>query len=159
MLRTLTAGLMALTLTFTTATSTQAQNASQEDIGKLIFGLLATVAIANAVKNNRDDRDDRVERHVTKPQIVRPHRNNPGRVERQQRRNNARTTLPRRCLNTVEGRFGTQRMLGKHCLNRNFAHAESLPRRCEVRVFTSRGPRNGFDPQCLRQQGFSISRR
>jgi len=113
MFKTLTAGLMALTLTFTSAVPAHANNTSQEDFGKLLFGLLATAAIANAVKNNRDDRrDERAHRHEDKPRIVRPERHNPARVERQ---NNRRTTLPRTCLRDFEGRFGTQRMLNRRC--------------------------------------------
>ncbi|SEW44876.1 hypothetical protein SAMN04488515_3255 [Cognatiyoonia koreensis] len=166
MFKTLTAGLMALTLTFTSATSVQAQGLTEEDVGKLIFGLLATAAIATAIKNNQDDRADRpnthqprVERRQPKPRGVIPERRNPRHERQPNRRNEARTVLPRACLDNFEGRFGTQRMLNRRCLTRNFAYANDLPRRCEVRVFTNRGPRNGFDPQCLRQQGYSISRR
>lgn len=162
MFKTLTAGLMALTLSFTSVTPVYAENASREDVGKLIFGLLATAAIANAIKNNQNNQQPEqvhIERHNPKPRVVMPERRNPAHERRPNRREDRRTTLPRECLNNFEGRFGTQRMLNRRCLLRNFPYVESLPQRCAVRVFTNNGPRNGFDPQCLRQQGFAISRR
>lgn len=165
MFKTLTAGLMALTLTFTSATSAQAQGLSEEDVGKILFGLLATAAIANAVKNNRDDRAAPVQRHVTprveihrqptKPRGEWRHQNQTRHSERRQ----DYTVLPRTCLRTFDGRNGTQRMLVQRCLDRNYARAASLPDRCAVRVRTDRGTRHGYNPRCLRDMGYRISRR
>jgi len=161
MFKTMTAGLLALSLTFTSATSTQAQGLSEDDVGKLIFGILATAAIAHAVKENRNDRAERreVQRERERPQVERRQtRRDILRHDSQARRSADRSVLPRSCVRTFDDRFGSQTMLGRRCLERNFDRAAHLPNQCAVRVFTDRGPRNGYNPRCLRQMGYSISR-
>lgn len=67
--------------------------------------------------------------------------------------------LPRQCLRNIETRFGNTRMFTQRCLNRNYRHVDTLPNRCAVRVYGTQGVRQGYDPLCLRQQGFRAARR
>jgi hypothetical protein len=62
-------------------------------------------------------------------------------------------------LRRFETRFGDHRMFMRRCLQRSDVRVRDLPNRCEVRLFTDNGPRNGFDPACLRQAGYRIDRR
>lgn len=154
MLKLLTAGVIALALA--SAMSAQASGLDREDVGKLLIGVVALAAIGVAVdNNNRREEESRATlqpAHGISTGNSWSHRND-------QRHDSRRRVLPHDCLRRVETRFGTQRMFGQHCLQRNYAHVNNLPERCAVRVYTINGPRSGFDPLCLREQGFQSNRR
>jgi len=157
MFKTLTAGITAISLTLATAAPVQANGIDREEVGKLLFGLAAIAVIGAALEENR-------ERNQTKQ--AQSNRSwsgiNSGSwsdLNRQHQQEVAqRRVLPRDCLRSVETRFGTQRLFGQRCLERNYRHHANLPARCAVRVYTDNGPRNGFDPLCLREQGYSATR-
>lgn len=155
MFKTLIAGVTAIALTLSTASPAQAQGLDEDDIGKILFGLLATAAIGAAIRNARDDdRRPQVQQH--QPRYGggggQSTGNNTGNNDRSMR-------LPRGCLVNVETRFGEHRMFGRRCLQRNYAQVADLPRRCAVRVFAANGNiRRGFDPQCLRAEGYRARR-
>lgn len=168
MFKTFTAGLMALTLTFTSATPTQANGLSEDDVGKLLFGLVATAVIANAIKNNRDNdrgratvqqkprHEPRADTRRHEPRAdTRRHQPRGHGLRRNTHRSSVPAPLPRSCMRIIENRHGTQRIFGKRCLERNYAQADYLPRNCAVRFNTHRGQRRGFDARCLRNNGYS----
>jgi hypothetical protein len=159
MFKSLIAGVTALSLTLATAMPAQASGLDRQDAGKLLIGLAAIAALSVAIENNnRRDRDRATPAHEPVQRGI--NRNNDwAGLNRQHRNNNNHRALPRECLRSVETRFGTQRMFGKRCLERNYRHVNSLPGRCAVRVYTDNGPRRGFDPHCLREQGFRSDRR
>ena len=149
MFKPLIAGITALALTLSTTAPVQARGLSEDDIGKIIFGLAALAAVGAIVESNKDSRPRTVTpTHRPVPEVERP----------QRQRQIDRRVLPRNCLRGYETRFGTHRMFGARCLRNSYAFAEHLPRRCAVRIFTDAGPRRGFDPACLRNQGY-IARR
>ncbi|EBA13944.1 hypothetical protein [Roseobacter sp. CCS2] len=161
MFKPLIAGITALSLTLATTTPLHAQGMNRDDVGKLIFGLAAIAVIGAAIDQNRDrDRDRRTQVHQT-PQWNDAHRNNTWSDLNREHQNtqNSRRALPHACLRTVETRFGHQGLFGKQCLERNYRHVNRLPDRCAVRIYTNDGPRRGFDPLCLREQGFRSDRR
>jgi len=160
MFKSMIAAMTALSLTL--ATPVHAAGMNRDEVGKLVFGLAAIAAISTVVNSrNRasvtapvvqvDDREGR----------YRENQRNNGRSDRWSdlnQRTNQRV-IPRDCLREVETRFGTQRMFGRQCLERNYRQAATLPNRCAVRVYTNSGPREGFDPLCLREQGYTTNRR
>lgn len=157
MIKPLIAGLTALALTFATVAPAQAEGFSREDAGKLLIGLAAIAALNAALENRKPDApatqvDDR---HNRAPVV----QGNRGHGWGQLNRDNDRRALPRECLRGVETRFGTQRMFVQRCLERNYRHVNSLPNRCAVRVYTSNGPRQGYDPLCLREAGYRSDQR
>lgn len=156
MFKPLIAGIAALSISL--VSPAQANGLDREDVGKLLIGLAAIAVIGAAVEQN-----DRRENRSTPA-----HDRNRGSWSDLPDRNNDWSNLPRRndrrvipgdCLRHVETRFGTQRMFGRRCLQRNYHHFSSLPDRCAVRVYTNDGPRRGYDPLCLRQQGYRSDRR
>ena len=154
MFKPLIAGLTALSLTFATVTPATAGGLDQEDVGKIIIGIAAIAALNAAIENSRDGSDRSVQtqvhdRHNTWSDLARP----------RSRHSDPRRVLPSECLRQVETRFGTQRIFGQRCLARNYRHASRLPDRCEVRLYTTNGPLSGFDPFCLRDEGFRTTRR
>ena len=172
MFKTITAGLVALSLTFTSATPVQANGLTEDDIGKLLFGLVATAAIASAIKSNRNDDRDRATVQQRPRITVQTHqprantrRHNPradnhrgqsrGHSLRDNRRAGVPAPLPRACMRILENRYGTQRIFGQRCLERTYAQAAYLPRSCAVRFNTHRGQRHGYDARCLRNNGYS----
>ena len=157
MLKPLIAGITALSLSL--ATPVQAGGLDREEVGKLLIGLAAIAALNAALENRRDNRrNDQAapvhDRDMRAPRVT-PNHNDWAGLSRQ----TSRRVLPSACLQNIETRFGTQRMFGRRCLERNYDHASSLPERCAVQVYTNDGPRRGFDPFCLRDQGYRSDRR
>lgn len=136
--------LLAASLTLTHATPVRAGSLSENDVGKLLFGLVAAATLHAAINNRRDDRQPQIQIQTHQPRET---------VNVRTPRSETRR-LPRNCLRQIETRYGTQRMFTRNCLNRNFAAASALPRQCAVRVFSNRGPVRGFDPACLREAGY-----
>ena len=163
MFKPLIAGITALSLTLATTTPLHAQGIDRDDVGKLLFGLAAIAVIGTAIDQNRNrnrDRNRTTQAHQTpRSGGINPNNSWSDLNREHEANNNGRRTLPRSCLQTVETRFGNQRLFGQRCLERNFRHVNRLPDRCAVRVYTTNGPRRGFDPHCLREQGFRSDRR
>ena len=157
------AGITALSLTFASAAPVQANGFDREDVGKLLIGIAAIAALNAAMENNK--RSERADARADDRAQTADHRSNRranswADLNRPRQRDHARNRdLPRECLRSVETRFGTQRMFGQRCLERNYPRVDRLPDRCAVRVYSSNGPRRGFDPLCLREQGFQSTRR
>lgn len=167
MFKSLIAGATALSLTFAAASPAQANNWSNDDLGKLLFGLVAAATL-NAAINNKERQSDADSARTAQPVIRAPQVHVPSHHDRNvQNRNGGindavrRTQpnlLPRTCLRTVETSFGNHTILGRRCLNNNYRRISELPRRCSVRLYTDRGPVNGYDLSCLREQGYRIRR-
>ena len=152
MYKSIIAGMTALSLCFATAGPAQANGFDREDAGKLIIGL-AAIAALNAALENRRRNDD-----TPAPVVDRNHGHQNG-GHWNPRPNRARFELPADCLQQAESRGGDYRMFMQPCLARNQVAVSDLPRRCEVRVFTNDGPRNGFDPSCMHDEGYYTDRR
>lgn len=157
MLKPLIAGLTALSLTFATAAPAQAQGLSREDTGKLLIGLTALAVLGAAINDKKDEKkpETQVRDRDQWSQQGRGNGHGWGNLNRQ----NDRRELPGECLRSVETRFGTQRMFVQRCLERNYRQVNSLPARCAVRVYSNDGPRQGYDPLCLREAGYRSDRR
>lgn len=161
MFKPIIAGFTALSLTLATALPASAQGMDREDVGKLLIGLAAVAVIGAAIEENRDRRSDNTASQAhDRGQRNGINRNNSwSELNRQNQVNTARRTVPHACLRTVETGFGAQRLFGQRCLERNYRHVNQLPNRCAVRLYTSNGPVRGYDPLCLREQGFQSDRR
>jgi len=155
MMKSLVAGVTALSLTLASATTAHANGLDRDDVGKLLLGLLAVGVVGAAIENNqrREERQSQSRSSGSWADLNQP------RPRHDNRRDDRRMTLPSDCLRTVETRFGNLRLFGERCLQRNYRFAASLPERCEVRVFSDNGPLNGYDPLCLREQGYRTNRR
>ncbi len=139
----------ALSLTIASVQPVQAGGLSENDIGKLLFGLVAVATLNSAIKNRNSRQSEPAPQVQTHQPRVHTH---------QQTRVPNRSILPRSCLQRVDTRFGPQRMFTRSCLRNSYAHASQLPRACAVRVFSNQGPVRGYDPQCLRDEGYRARR-
>ncbi|MDO6591972.1 MULTISPECIES: hypothetical protein [Rhodobacterales] len=146
MFKPLIAGVTALSLTFATAMPAQADGIDRDDAGKIIFGIVALAALGAAIENRNDN-----DQHSSPTQTRSPQRHP---TQGNDQRHNTR--LPSECLRDI-GR--NNQVFTSNCLQRNDVRVNALPNRCEVRVFTGNRARNGFDPTCLRQEGYRIDRR
>ncbi|MFD1341983.1 hypothetical protein [Litorisediminicola beolgyonensis] len=71
-----------------------------------------------------------------------------------------RAPLPAACLLDTRSRSGRRtEVLGVRCVERSYASARHLPDSCLTRVDTPHGLRVGYEAQCLRERGWSLSRR
>ena len=143
-MKTLTAGVLAISLTVTSLAPTSAA----ADISKdgAIAGILTLLFLGAAIHNSRDNDVSPAPAPERRP---RPTLTRDWRV------------LPADCLRNVTRRNGnTIRMFGQRCLTNNYAHVNRLPQACHVRVRTENGQnRPGFRARCLRNQGFRTNQR
>ncbi len=179
MFKTMIAGVAALALTITPL---QAEEFNEDALGKLLFGLVAAGIVATALKN-RDDTHVAPRVHQPtlppaynlydyEPPVVqhrgdhKPPRINPGRGNNRGglptagngRGHNAKV-LPGQCFKSVQTRIGSQNMFARHCLTQNFRYAARLPQKCAVRIIARNTAHNGFDPFCLRREGYTSTHR
>ena len=163
----------------------QAQEFDDVDFTRLVAALLAAGVLSELLKD--DDADERHEtdyaetqtyRQLEAPVVRRSERHNswePPVVRHRGQADQPRPLggrfdydvgglkdrardLPGDCLRTVDTRYGTSRLYVARCLERSHIRVNDLPYRCAVRVMTKRGPREGYDPYCLRESGYSIRR-
>lgn len=173
MYKTFIAGLTALCLTFSTAAPARANGMTEDQIGKILFGLIATGIVAKIIENNQSNSNAAIAPNPWMPHAVeaprpprphivetprpsRPHLINPLRHPRGERH---RMVLPRNCVKTLDTQYGSYRLFQRNCMRKNYRFVSDLPRRCEVRIVTHNGPRNGWDPRCLREAGYTARRR
>lgn len=135
-MKTLSAGFLALTIGLTSLTPTSAVAGPSED--DALAGIIALLLFGVAVHELRDNRD------TPAPEVVQPRRQRDWRV------------LPRDCVRHVTRANGNSiRIFGQRCLNNNYAFVNRLPEACHVRVRNSNGDRRqGYRVRCLRNQGF-----
>lgn len=169
MYKTFVAGITAISLTLSTAAPAQANGFSEDDFGKLVFGLIALAGIATAIDKHSGssaapDKPDEIRDAWPKPRTPRhpqqprndgygnnPYSPNWGHTPRIQ--------VPRRCLDAVSTRYGRERIVDGRCIRRTTNLLRSMPRQCRVRLYTQFGPRGGWDPHCLRDNGIRVGRR
>ena len=141
MLKTLTAGLLATTIAFTSLAPSPAQAADHEDLAKLLAGIAAIAIISRAIRD--DDRSEtRTQTQRHRHAGIPPNRR----------------VLPFECFRRVDTRHGRIGVFGKRCLNNNYRFADRLPERCAVRVRVGDRLRPAYRAQCLRNAGFTARR-
>lgn len=144
-----------------TAFSAGSARAGDRDVARFLAGVAGLVVLGAIINDQRkkDTAPDytarrdyqplphahQTPRHALKPKPL------PPRV--------ARKVLPNYCLNDYDTRRGTVRLLGQHCLRKNYNHVNRLPRECYSEVRTRRGVRGGYGPQCLRTYGYTFARK
>ena len=168
MYKTFVAGVTALTLTVTTAVPAQASGFGEDDLGKLLFGLFAAAGIAQVIENNQSEpvvtrgRDNVQQSHSYNQPTPRhpkgPRHGQAGNNPRSGGWAHHRVTVPRRCIERVNTRYGEQRIVERRCIRQTTNLLNRLPNQCRMRIHTSVGVRGGWDPRCLRDQGIRISR-
>lgn len=133
--KTLTAGVLSLTLVLTSLTPSSAQAGISDD--EAIAGFLTLLLLGTAI-HNRNDRSE---------QATTPRRD--WRV------------LPARCIREHTRRNGnTIRIFGQTCMNNNYARTNRLPQACHVRFRNQNGQvRQGYRVRCMQNQGFRTTRR
>jgi hypothetical protein len=138
--KTLSAGVLSLTLALTALSPTTASaQISEEDA---IAGILALLFIGVAVNysRNNDDRPAPVAEPTLQPRNWR--------------------VLPAECLRSIDTRRGNSvQMFAQRCLTNNYNFTNRLPQECHVRVRTENGQRRqGYRARCMRNAGFRTYR-
>ncbi|WP_204112441.1 hypothetical protein [Shimia biformata] len=164
------AAILAASVTVTALNARPAHALSEDQLGALIFGGATLLIIGNAIKNKKNDPEPVVTRRTNRDWDHRhrdrnwDHRhgdrdwNNRNSHDGKAPRHDARA-LPRDCMRVHRVRGEDVYMVGDRCLARNYRNYNRLPRSCRVGTQTNRGYRQGFNPHCLRRNGYTLSRR
>lgn len=140
-MKTLTAGVLAATLSFTAIAPTSV--VADESRNNAIVGIAALLLLGAAIHNSRDD-DNETSHRTTRVQPS----------------NDRWRVLPAGCLTQATRRNGDRiRFFGQRCLNNNYRAVNRLPNACHVEFRTRDGRyRQGYRAACLRNQGFRTTR-
>lgn len=149
MKRTILASVVSLALAATSVSTTPAR--ADEDVLKVIAGLVVLGTIANAVKHRNERKAARVSRNHQQPVYQDPHHHRQHKVHRQHRRAKA---APQRCLRDQWTHRGERQVYGARCMQKH-ARAQ-LPQNCLRQARTNSGPRYFYTKRCLRNHGWRI---
>ncbi len=118
---------------------------SRDVLLPLLFGA-ATIYILKE-RNDRKKERARTRTVTVDRDPVRP---NPYRFDRK--------VLPANCFKRVLDWDRKIGFFGLRCLNKNYAHVQTLPSECRTRIHGENGKmRKGFSARCLRRNGFRMS--
>lgn len=133
-------------------------HADSNDARRIFAGLAALALLGAALNHDRDD-------HVVtqQPRYTPPHqpRYQPRRHTQPKGLNQqfSRYDLPRECLSNFTVNRATKRLFGARCLQNKYRHARSLPQACEYQFRTNGVVRTTYEPVCLRERGYRLSRK
>lgn len=134
-----TAMVVSAALAATSFTATPAR--ADEDVFKVLGGLVVLGILANQIEKNKDRRDAR---QTTRNTTVYTRPVAPKVVKR----------APSRCVREQWTHRGTREVYGARCMQR---HARTqLPQACLRQNQTNSGPRYFYAPRCLRQNGWRL---
>ncbi|KPP93046.1 MAG: hypothetical protein HLUCCA08_10630 [Rhodobacteraceae bacterium HLUCCA08] len=156
-MKSLTAGLLALTLSLTSLSPGAARAETNGD--DIAVGVLTLLLLGLAIKEARDDDRGTPARQ---PQVHLPrHDAQPQRPQfGQQRPNTAWWVVPAECRRTLGTRQGEVRLFLQHCMAREWGPTHRLPGECFREVRLRNGEiRRGWVPHCLGRAGFVASDR
>lgn len=140
MTRKLIATVLSAALIATSFTTAPAR--ADEDVAKVLGGLVVLGLIAKAI-DDRNDRKRKATGHVTYPPVAKPHRpHRPVKV------------APRECLRETWTHRGYRDVYSARCLKRH--SRVQLPQSCLRQNHTNSGPRFFYTPYCLRKQGWRV---
>ncbi len=145
------AAVLAASVAMTGFAAAPARAADSGDAAKIAAGLAALFIIGKALEDNNKGYVHRRHDHY-KPDRY-PHH------KRKVYRNphHARKTLPAKCRFVFNTRSGRVPMMGQNCLVKNYGRINHLPNRCRIQAKTRQGlMRYGYQPQCLRNNGYRI---
>ncbi|PTX57757.1 hypothetical protein C8N43_2428 [Litoreibacter ponti] len=130
------AALLSLSIALTAVTTAPAR--ADDDIAKVLAGLVALGIIAKVI--NDKDKDKRVTRSHPQTHVYKPHKPRRAKV------------APQRCLREQWTHRGVRNVYGARCMKRHAQHA--LPQNCKREVETRNGLRRFYAPNCLRRNGW-----
>lgn len=156
MKKTFIAGVAALSVTLGAVAPAQANGINDDQIGKLLFGIVAVATVVQAIKNTNRARHQTQPVEQPTPKVA-PH--DPLFDWGYDSAMDRFDVLPGRCLSSVVDLWGQPlRIVGRNCMRRHYDHVAELPRECRMRIRTENGQRRGWNPHCLRNEGYTIAR-
>lgn len=167
-------GVLAIALSLTGLMTPAPARADDDSLRRILGAAVVVGAVALAVREN--DRRERQARPNTQPQQPAYHRiDRQGNWHRQQNgwqqprvdhrprpQPDLRSDgwlLPASCLRDFRVRGEHVRLFAAHCLERSYRHADRLPLACATTIRSEGRLRTGFDPRCLRHQGYRVTDR
>ncbi len=147
MKRTVFASALSLALVMTSFTTAPAR--ADEDVAKILAGMMGLVILNEVVKKNRKPK---VQQNTYRPQPIinqNAHRKN---KYKKKAKKQVRKVAPQRCLTEQWTFRGSRDVYAAECLER-YAKANP-PRECLREVRTRDGRRQFYTPYCLRENGW-----
>ena len=132
---------LVITTVFVSGISVSSARAGNNELGEFLAATIFMFAIAGALSGDEVIADTPRQR---------PPSTRPGQGYGQ------RKVLPKSCLATHRTQQGNVKTFGKSCLEQKFKFSRRLPASCEQTLWTSKGIRHGFEPSCLRRNGYRV---
>lgn len=143
--------------------------ADRDDVAKIIAGLAVAGIVAKVIDDRKEkNRNSGVSSRLAPRYDSFDERRRPGtytgtlrRLDEGRRSNRGykQYALPDQCLRILDTNRGDRRVYARHCLKRNYAFSNKLPRACEIRVRTERGIRTVYGRRCLARDGWEVAGR
>jgi len=125
------------------------------DTGRLFAGFVALALIGAAIQSSRRDRHTVSTSPYLPPSPVLsapiPAKPTPHKI--------VRRNLPNQCLRTHSVNGRQRNLFGGRCLKNNYAFNGTLPYACRLGFWDGRRNRIGYEPRCLRENGYRFARR
>lgn len=134
-----------------------------DDTAKLLAGLAALALIGAAIQNNKRDRYVVSRNPVyTPPPVYKPrpvHKPHGKYYTKPAAPKITRLDLPGQCLRTKSVNGRARNLFGNRCLKTNYAFNGTLPKACRLGYWDGGRNRVGYEPLCLRENGYRFARR
>ncbi|WP_420862037.1 hypothetical protein [Algirhabdus cladophorae] len=147
-----TAPVLALSIAVTGMTTAPVQ-ADNGEMARIIAGFTALAIIGAAIHDSQNKSSKTKKKYVHKPQVHHQTRPIP-----KKHITSSRKVVPSSCLRNLKTKNGVRRGFGQGCLQRNYKYSSSLPHFCKTTVRSKGKLRTIFSAQCLRNQGYRMSR-
>ncbi|MEX0280701.1 MAG: hypothetical protein AB3N13_05865 [Arenibacterium sp.] len=137
-----------------TALATPARAADADDVAGALFGIAALALIGKALSDrNKNDVQFVQPQHHSQPDPVRPIRPRPLPPAV------SRYDLPGHCMRSFQVNRNRVQLLGAGCLRRYYRQVNSLPYACQFQFNNHNRSYTTYEPLCLRERGYRITRR
>lgn len=129
--------------------------ADSGDIAKVFAGIAALALIGKALEDDKDQKT--VTRHTYHTHTYNTPRSQTIRPKPVPQRF-SRYDLPGQCLRSYAVNRQHVRLFGAGCLRNNYGYSHALPYACQFQFSNRTGSHTGYEPKCLRERGYRVTR-
>ncbi|MBV2359016.1 hypothetical protein KUH32_04445 [Thalassococcus sp. CAU 1522] len=154
------AGVLAVAIAITGFSANSARaDTNADDVARFLAAATTLFIIGKVIQDNNNDRDRKKKKVYSthsKNSVPRVHAVPRGQQGYKGHKAHRGKTLPSACLIRVDSNK-TRYVMGRRCLQRNFAGADNLPGACRMDVRLRGEWRPAYAVRCLRDRGYRVA--